>query len=166
MFGSAWTENIIVRIAARLAIFALRRWMTTEPIRVEFHLGPHPLLVGALRGTVQFQAAQAGFEPETGAAIAKASEDVCRETLSHLSNVEDGLNVILETFADRMEVSILHHGESAPAIGVERFTSPNPLPPASGISGLELVSRMDRVMYSMENGQSRTTLVMFLKAQK
>jgi len=159
-------ENIIVRIAARLAIFTRPRRMTTEPIRVEFHLGPHPLLLGVLRGTVQFQAAQAGFESEPGVAIAKASEDVCRETLSRLSNADDGIDVILEAFSDRMEVSILHRGESVPAIGLDSFTCSSVLTPASGINGLELLSRMDSVKYCTENGQSRTTLVMLLKPQK
>jgi hypothetical protein len=139
--------------------------MTTEPVRVEFHLGLHPLLVEVLRGAVQFQALQAGCSSETGAAIAGASEDVCRETLSLLADVDGGLDVVLETFADRLEVSILHPGQLAPAVGLDTFASSEIRPAgAGGINGMELLSRVDRVLYNTEDGKTRTTLVKFLKS--
>jgi hypothetical protein len=138
--------------------------MNTETSRVEFHLGPHPLLVGVLRGAVQFQALQAGFNSENCAAIAGASEDVCRETLSHLTDADGGLDVVLETFTDRIEVSILHRGQLASAVGLDMFTSSEVRPAGTGgINGLELLSRVDRVLYNTEDGETRTTLVKFLK---
>jgi len=139
--------------------------MTNEHVRVVFHLEPTPLLVGVLRGAVHFQALHAGFKTEPGAEIASASEDVCRETLSQLADTGCGLEVALDTFADRIEVSIMHGGNAAPAVGLETFTFSDIVQQgAGGINGLELLSRVDRVLYSAEGGKGRTTLVKFLRS--
>ncbi|MBZ5662668.1 MAG: hypothetical protein LAO08_19880 [Acidobacteriia bacterium] len=138
--------------------------MTSEPVQVMFHLDQNSALVGVLRGAVQFQAVQAGFEAESSAEIAAASEAVCRETLSQVTDADGGLDIALDTYADRMEVSFLHRGQAAPAVGLEKFALPADFATGSeGINGLELLSRVDRVLYNTENGRVRTTLVKFLK---
>jgi hypothetical protein len=138
--------------------------MTNEPVRVVFHLDPNAALVGVLRGTVQLQAAHVGFDADTCAEIARASEDVCRETASKLKNGDSGLDVTLDTFADRIEVSIQHPCQSAPPVGLDAFSLGNtPAEGTGGINGLELLSRVDRVLYKTEDGMGRTTLVKFLK---
>lgn len=136
--------------------------MSSEPVRVMFHLDQSPALVSVLRAAVQFQAVQAGFEPERCTEIGAASEVVCRETLSQITEADGGLDVALDTFADRMEVSFLHRGQAAPAVGLEKFALPD-VSEAGEINGLELLSRVDRVLYNAENGKVRTTLVKFLK---
>ena len=68
-------------------------------------------------------------------------------------------------FADRMEVSILHCGELGQQVGLERITSTPALAAAGGISGLGLLSRVDRVLNNQENDKSRTRLVKFFKPQ-
>ena len=141
--------------------------MTSESVRVVFHLEPNPLLIGVVRGAVQFQALQAGFITETCAEIASASEDVCRETLSQLTEADGGLDVTLDTFADRFEVSFLHRGQMAPAVGLETFMFGDVAAGgAGGINGLQLLSRVDRVLYDTEEGKVRTTLVKFLKSPR
>jgi hypothetical protein len=138
--------------------------MNSDPVRVLFHLDQNSALVSVLRSAVQFQASQAGFQPESCAEIAEASEGVCRETLSQVTDAEGGLDVALETFADRIEVSFLHGGQTMPAVGLESFTLPDAFAAgAGGINGLELLSRVDRVLYNTENGRVRTTLVKFLR---
>ena len=136
--------------------------MSSEPVRVMFHLGQNSALAGVLCAAVQFQAVQAGFEPGCCAEIAAASEAVCRETLSQVTDAEGGLDIALDTFAERMEVSFLHRGQIAPAVGLETFVLPNACG-AAGINGQELLARVDRVLYNTENGKVRTTLVKFLK---
>jgi hypothetical protein len=139
--------------------------MTTEPVRVLFHLEPLLPLISVLGSAVQFQAINAGFKTETSARIASASEDVCREALSQLTDADGGLEIALDTFADRMEVSILHGGQALPAVGLDTFiSSSDHSAGADGINGLELLSRVDRVIYKNENGKVRTTLVKFLKS--
>jgi len=138
--------------------------MTSEPVRVEFHLDQDSALVGVLCSAVQFQASQAGFEAETCAEIARASEVVCRESLLKLAGADGGLDVMLESYADRIEVSFVHGGQLAPAVGLEKFALPGDLAGgAGGINGLELLSRVDRVLYNTEDGKARTTLVKCLK---
>lgn len=140
--------------------------MSTEPVRALFHLDPNAALVGVLRSAVQFQATQAGFEAETCAGIATASEDVCREAASKLTDAASGLDVTLDTFADRIEISILHRGQMEPPIGLETFSFGNiPGAGTGGLNGLELLSRVDRVLYSTEDGKVRTTLVKYLKSK-
>ncbi|MGH9678952.1 MAG: hypothetical protein ACRD4Y_03295, partial [Candidatus Acidiferrales bacterium] len=145
------------------------RWttMADEHVHVEFHLDPDLALVGVLRGAVQFQALNAGLMPETGEAVAGASEAICRESLNRLAEEDGGLDVSLDTFADRIEVSILHRGEPAPVVGLDRFAVPDiPSKCVGGMNGRELLSRVDRVLYRNEDGKVRTTLVKFRKSAK
>jgi hypothetical protein len=138
--------------------------MSSNPVRVVFHLDHDSALVGVVRSAVQFQAAQAGFETQTCAEMGAASEGVCHETLSQVSEAESGLEIALETFPDRMEISFVHSGQMAPSVGLEKFALPD-ASAAGGINGLELLSRVDRVLYTTQEGKVRTTLVKFLKPQ-
>ncbi|MBZ5643678.1 MAG: hypothetical protein LAO19_13025 [Acidobacteriia bacterium] len=136
--------------------------MSSDPVRVIFHLDQNSPLAGVLRAAVQFQAAQAGFEPERCTEFAAASEAVCLGTLCQAADSQSGLDIALDSFADRMEISFLHRGQSAPAVGLETFASPDAFG-AAGINGQELLTRVDRVLFNTENGKVRTTLVKYLK---
>ncbi len=138
--------------------------MTDESTRVVFHLDRDPRLIAAIRSAVHFQASRAGLEAESCDAFAKASEDVCREALGQLTDADGGLDVTLDTFPDRIEISICHHGQLVPAVGLESFAHPEAhTGGAGGLNGLELLSRVDRVMFNAEEGVARTTLVKFLQ---
>ena len=141
--------------------------MNIEPVRAVFHLDPNAALVGVLCSAIQFQALQVGFQAETCAEIAAACEDLCRETSSKLTDVDGGLAVTIDAFADRLEVSILHQGQLELLAGLEAYSYGDT--PAEGIralSGLKLLTRVDRVLYKIEDGKVRTTLVKFLKPKK
>jgi hypothetical protein len=153
----------IVRNAAKLAKFAWRRAMTNDPVRVVFHLDRSPLLLGVLRCAVEFQSLQAGLHTESCPQFARACEEVCREAFSQIADSDGKLEVTLDKFHDRMEISIRHHGQSVPVIGLETFAIVGaPASGAAGLNGLELLSRVDRVLYSTEDGVARTTLVKYL----
>jgi hypothetical protein len=138
--------------------------MTSEPLRAVFHLDRDFSFAGVLRSAVQFQALQAGFDAETCEEIAGASEGVCRKTLSQLTDADAGLDVTLDSFADRIEVSFQHRGQVAPAVGLQTFALPDASPAGEDeINGLKLLSRVDRVLYNTEDGRVQTTLVKFLK---
>ncbi len=141
--------------------------MTDEPTRVQFHLDRDPRLINAVRSAVHFQASRAGLEEEGCDAFAMASEDVCREALTQFTDADGGLDVTLETFPDRMEISIHHRGQLVPAVGLETFTLPEAIASgASGLNGMELLSRVDRVMFNSEEGIARTTLVKYLHPKR
>lgn len=137
--------------------------MPTEPTRVVLHLDRGPLPAGVVHTAVQFQASQAGVESKTGGKFARACEDVARETLSQLIEGDAGLDVTVDTFADRMEISIQHRGQQEPAV-VEAFVhAEGPSDGSSGLDRMELLEQVDRVMFNTEGGVARTTLVKFLK---
>ncbi len=141
--------------------------MTDEPVRVVFHLDQDRNLVGVFCCAVEHQAIQAGLESEAGAQLARAAGDVCRETISQLSGSDEGFDVTLETFSDRIEVAIHCRGQVLPPVGLERFArSAAPLGGAEGLNGLELLSRVDRVLYNADGGVARTTLVKFLPSHR
>lgn len=140
--------------------------MGIEPVHAVFHLDANIALIGVVRCAVQFQAAQAGFETETCAGIAAASEDVCREAASKLTDAGSGLDVSIDTFADRIDVSIMHRGQLEPPMDLQTLSPGNvPEEGSGGLNGLELLSRVDRVLYSTEGGKVRTTLVKYLKSK-
>jgi hypothetical protein len=137
--------------------------MTDEATRVEFHLDRDPRLISPIRSAIHFQALRAGLEAKRCDDFARACEDVCREALLQLTDADGGLDVTLDSFPDRMEISIHHHGQLVPAVGLETFAFPNALAGgAGGLNGLELLSCVDRVMFNSEEGVARTTLVKFL----
>jgi hypothetical protein len=159
--------STIARIAGKPAKFAWRKPMTIEPVRAVFHLDPDAALVGVLRSAIQFQALQAGFQAETCAEIGTACEDLCRETASKLTDQNSGFDVSIDTFADRIEVSILHPGQLELLDRLEAFSYGDaPAEGTAALSGLKLLSRVDRVLYKIEDGKVRTTLVKFLKPEK
>jgi len=136
--------------------------MTTDPTRVRLHLDGGPVLVEAVRTAVQFQAAHAGLDEETCGKLAKASDGVCREALLQLTDGDPGLDVMIDTFADRIEISIHHRGQLVPAVGLEAFAHSEGPQGSSGVKGAELLAQVDRVMFNSEGGVARTTLLKFL----
>jgi hypothetical protein len=139
--------------------------MTDEPVRVVFHLDRDSDLVSVFCCAVEHQAIHAGFETESGAELAQAAGDVCREAFSQLGLEGDGVDVTLETFSDRIEIAIRCRGQILPVVGLDAFalSGANSDGPA-GSRGRELLSRVDRVLYNAEGGVARTTLVKFLPA--
>jgi len=141
--------------------------MIVEPVRVVFHLDRDLRLVGVICSAVQFQALQAGLETEAGGLLAKAAGDVCRKTISQLGGNGEGVDVTLDTFSDRIEIAIHCRGQVMPAVGLETFAFSDALSGGpGGLNGLELLSRVDRVLYNAEGGVARTTLIKFLPAHR
>ena len=140
--------------------------MTDEPVRVVFHLDQDWNLVGVFCCAVEHQAIHAGFETEAGAQLAQAAGDVCRETISQLGGTGEGVDVTLDTFRDRIEIAIHCRSQVLPPVGLEKFAFSGALTDGeSSLNGLELLSRVDRVLYNTDGGVARTTLVKFLPAR-
>jgi hypothetical protein len=141
--------------------------MSDEPVRVVFHIDQDTRLVGVFCSAVEHQANQAGLESDACAQLARAAGDVCRETISHLKVDDQRVDVTLDTFSDRIEIAIHCRGLAMPAVGLEKYaiasaSSDTP----GGLDGMELLSRVDRVLYNAEGGIARTTLVKFLPTRR
>jgi hypothetical protein len=139
--------------------------MTDDSTRVELHLDRDPRLISAVRSAVQFLATRAGLEEKGCENFALASEEVCREALTQITDADGGLNVTLDTFPDRVEISIHHRGRLVPAVGLETF-APSGAEASGGLNGVELLSRVDRVSFNAEKGIARTTLVKYLRGKR
>jgi hypothetical protein len=140
--------------------------MTDESTRVELHLDRDPRLISAVGSAVHFQATRAGLEEKGCDNFARASEEVCREALLQITDADGGLNVTVETFPDRMEISIHHRGRSAVVAGLESAPASGGAGDIGALSGVELLSRVDRVVFNTEKGVARTTLVKFLQDKR
>ena len=137
--------------------------MTDEPVRVVFHMDQSWDLVGVFCCAVEHQAIHAGFETEDGAQLARAAGDVCREAIAQAGGQGEGVDVTLETYPNRMEVAIHCRGQHMPPVGLDAFAASDARALASGgLNGIELLSRVDRVLYNSADGIARTTLVKFL----
>jgi hypothetical protein len=140
--------------------------MKDDSTRIELHLDKDPRLVSAVRSAVLFQAKRAGLEEKGCESFARASEEVCREALTQITEADGGLNVTVDTFPDRMEISIHHRGRLVPAVGLDTFAASGAAGDATGgVNGVELLSRVDRVMFNAEKGVARTTLVKYLRGK-
>jgi len=141
--------------------------MADHPVRVVFHLDQDRSLVGVFCSAVQFQATNAGFETEACEQLARAAGDVCHETIAQLGGNGEGVEITLDTFSDRIEIAIHCRDRVIPAIGLETFAfSSVAREAAGGFNGMDLLSRVDRVLYNAEGGVARTTLVKFLPARR
>src|ERR1700726_1101075 len=110
--------------------------MKDDSTRIELHLDKDPRLVSAVRSAVLFQATRAGLEEKGCESFAQASEEVCREALTQITEADGGLNVTVDTFPDRMEISIHHRGRLVPAVGLETF-APSGAEGAGGLNGVD-----------------------------
>ncbi len=120
-------------------------------------------LVPAVGAAVRHFAGQAGFDARAQADLSAAAEEACRESFPLLNSREATLAVTVEAYPGRVEVTLEHAGQAARAAGLATFAVPSSEnTEASGLSGLHLLERVDRVLYSAKDGVSRTTLVKFL----
>jgi hypothetical protein len=141
--------------------------MSDEPVRVVFHIDQDSRLVGVFCSAVEHQAIQAGLESDACSQLARAAGDVCRETISHLAVDGQCVDVTLDTFSDRIEIAIHCRGLAMPAVGLEKYAIAGTAADGpGGLNGMELLCRVDRVLYNAEDGIARTTLVKFLPTRR
>ncbi len=136
--------------------------MIAETRRIHLRLGSDERLLTAVSIAVAWIGEQAGLESAAQADLVTAVEEACRDTLSVLSKDNPLLDIEVDKLADRVEVTLEHHGAARPAAGLESFISGGQ-GLAGGPSGLSLLARVDRVQYNSESGASKTTLIKYLR---
>ncbi len=141
-------------------------WWTAldhEPSRLVLRLSRDPRLLAGVAGALAHIAERAGYDPRARADMAAAAEEVCRDTFPLLTEADPRLSVIIEDFADHIEVTLEHNGQAVPTAGLESFAFPG-TEQTGRSSGLALLARVDRVTYDGKSGTSRMTLVKYLRA--
>jgi hypothetical protein len=127
------------------------------------HLSPNDRLVPAVGGAVAHFAARVGMEDAACARLTEALEELCRQTLPLLQGREEGLDVAIEDFEDRLEIIVEHNGEPQPTVGVESFIAECARESKQRVSGVHLIRTVDRIEYDARNGSIKTTLVKYLQ---
>ncbi len=135
--------------------------------RVELDLSPDPRFLAGLSGAVEHFAEGLGFDPAVCKDLMAAAVEACRDTFRLLPPEHSSVRVLIETFSDRLEVVLEHRGEALPTAGLDTFLGLGAeAAPAGELTGLSLLSRVDRVLYQTEGGASRMTLVKYLPKAK
>lgn len=136
--------------------------MTSEHSRTILHLSRDDRLIAAVGGAVAHFAERVGMENAACNMLTSALEDLCRQTLPLLNGSGDGLDVSIEDFDDRLQISVEHRGEAQPSVGVESFIAECARESDQRITGVNLIRTVDRIEYDASNGSIRTTLVKYL----
>jgi hypothetical protein len=139
-----------------------------EHSRTILHLSRDHRLIAAVGGAVAHFAERVGMEDAARNSLTGALEDLCRQTLPLLNGNEngDGLDVAIEDFDDRLQISVEHHGKAQPSVGVDSFIAECACKSEQRITGVHLMQTVDRIEYDARNGSIRTTLVKYLESEK
>lgn len=140
--------------------------MACEHSRTVLHLSRDQRLIAAVGGAVAHFAERVGMENAACNVLTAALEDLCRQTLPLLKGSGDGLDVAIEDFDDRLQISVEHRGEAQPSVGVETFIAECARESNQRVTGVHLMRTVDRIEYDAGNGSIRTTLVKYLQFEK
>jgi hypothetical protein len=138
--------------------------VTREHSRTILHLSRDDRLIAAVGGAVAHFAERVGMENAACDLLTSALEELCRRTLPLLNGA--GLDVAIEDFDDRLQISVEHRGEPQTAVGVESFLAECARESAQRTTGVHLMRTVDRIEYDTHNGSIRTTLVKYLQLGK
>ncbi|MGH9791785.1 MAG: hypothetical protein ACRD5G_09230 [Candidatus Acidiferrales bacterium] len=123
-----------------------------------------PRLLTGVATAVELCAKSSGLSERASNQVKTAAAEAARETFSLLADRDSSLDIAVQAFADRVEVILEHRGEALPTAGLDTFLTTGVQGPSAGtVTGLSLLSRVDRVLYTTEKGVSRTTLVKYRK---
>ena len=136
--------------------------MAREHSRTVLHICRDERFIAAVGGAVAHFAGRVGMDYSACHRLTVALEELCRQTLPLLNGKGDGLDVAIEDFEDRLQISVEHRGEPQPAVGVESFLAECARASSKRITGVHLIRTVDRIEYDARNGSIRTTLVKYL----
>jgi hypothetical protein len=137
-----------------------------EHSRTVLHLSRDDRLIAAVGGAVSHFAERVGIENAACNLLTSALEELCRQTLPLLNRNGDGLDVAIEDFDDRLQISVEHKGEAQPSVGVESFIAECARDSDQRLTGMRLLRSVDRIEYDARSGRIRTTLVKYLQLEK
>ena len=140
--------------------------MACEHSRTVLHLSRDDRMIAAVGGAVAHFAERVGMENAACNVLTSALEELCRQTLPLLNGNGDGLDVAIEDFDDRLQISVEHNGEAQPSVGVESFIAECARDSDQRLTGVRLMRSVDRIEYDARSGSIRTTLVKYLQLGK
>jgi len=122
-------------------------------------------LAAAAGGVARYLADCAGLENPAVTSLQSTIVAACEQAFLNLDAQYPHLEVSLTRFSDRIEVSLAHQGESAPAVGLDTiagFAAQLGLA-STAASGAGAWSGVDRVQYETQGASAVTRLTKYLR---
>ncbi|MCL5288961.1 MAG: hypothetical protein M1453_13335 [Acidobacteria bacterium] len=134
--------------------------MAKELTRAEFRFAPDAHLVLGVVAAAEHFAQRKHLDDAAVQALMRAAQDACVGTFKLLSGDSAMLGVVIAELDDRIEMTIEHQGEAVPTAGLDTFLNAVAEDaPSDEVSGMMLMSLVDRVQYQTVAGTQRMTLV-------
>ncbi|HTV60252.1 MAG TPA: hypothetical protein VMJ93_15375 [Verrucomicrobiae bacterium] len=134
--------------------------MSVETSRAELTVPKDKRLFGALAAVIFHAGQRTGLDEAAQGALSEAAMQACDQALELAvgeAGEEPKVNVTVENFDDRVEVTVEHHGAADPAAGLDTFVAGGEGKSASALQG----TGVDRVQYEARDGWSRTRLIKY-----
>jgi hypothetical protein len=133
--------------------------VTAETHRVDFAMGRDLRLLRAVGAAIAILGDEIGFDPSATQNLGAAAEATCEEAFLELPAEAPELDVTVESFSDRLEITLARRGKGEPEAGREpepSLAAPQPLRRGA------LLQNVDRVQHDSTGGVVRTRLVKYL----
>jgi hypothetical protein len=132
--------------------------VTAETHRVDFAMGRDPRLLPAVGAAIAILGDEMGFDPSATQNLGAAAEATCEEAFLELPAEAPELDVTVESFSDRLEITLARRSKGEPEAGRE----PEPLAAPRPVKRVALLQNVDRVQHDSTGGVVRTRLVKYL----
>lgn len=133
--------------------------MAAPLTRVVLNLDADARLAAAAGGVARYFADAAGVEEEPCRELQTSVVAACKESFHNLKDESAKLVVVLDRFADRIEVALTHEGEAAPAVGLHAVAGFSGADPSGG----QAFSGLDRMQFETVGSATTTRLTKFWK---
>ncbi|MBI1750906.1 MAG: hypothetical protein HY234_11480 [Acidobacteria bacterium] len=141
--------------------------MSKELTRAEFRFSPDARFVPGVVAAAEHFGQRVHLDDAAVQALMRATQEACQSTFKLLSGDSATLGVVVEEFADRVEITIEHQGEALPTAGLDTFLDAVAEQAAPDeLSGIMLMTMVDRVQYQTQAGIQRMTLVKYAPSAK
>jgi hypothetical protein len=130
--------------------------VNAEAKDVQLQIDPDVRLSAAAGGVARFLGETAGLTTEDAIQLQKSVVAACQDAFEHLRGDHPHLTVTFTRYHDRIEISLAHDGEGAPAVGLDRIAGfADQLGGSGGLNGV------DRVQYETHDGLAITRLTKY-----
>jgi hypothetical protein len=143
--------STIAQIAGKPATWRSPILVSTDSKHIEIKLDADLRFAAAAAAGARYLGETSGLSPEAARNLQSATLFACEEAFAHLDAIDCELEVILNQFPDRIEVTIVHQG-NAPSVGLHTLLG----------AGASSMQGVDRVQYEQKTGDSVTRLTKFL----
>jgi hypothetical protein len=122
-----------------------------DPKSVSLQIDADPRFAAAAGGVARYFGDSSGLESETASKLQAAVAAACQQAFESLTPRHPHLTVAFTRHTDRIEVSLSHEGEPAPAVGLD-----------TNAAGSTALDGVDRVQYEAKDGRAITLLTKYL----